>query len=109
MQHPPRLVLVTPSHQYPLGMVMSLARRRMLLEYARQHRCWIIEDDYDSEFLLRQPPARIAAARRRRPRDLRRQPRQDAVPGLRMGYMVVPEHLVDTFRTGLSGCTARAS
>ncbi|WP_049018000.1 PLP-dependent aminotransferase family protein, partial [Burkholderia multivorans] len=48
MQHPPRLVLVTPSHQYPLGMVMSLARRRMLLEYARQHRCWIIEDDYDS-------------------------------------------------------------
>ncbi|WP_157380034.1 PLP-dependent aminotransferase family protein, partial [Burkholderia ubonensis] len=50
LQHPPRLVLVTPSHQYPLGMVMSLARRRMLLEYARQHRCWIIEDDYDSEF-----------------------------------------------------------
>jgi GntR family transcriptional regulator/MocR family aminotransferase len=31
-------------------MVMSLARRRMLLEYARQHNCWIIEDDYDSEF-----------------------------------------------------------
>ncbi|MBV8629117.1 MAG: PLP-dependent aminotransferase family protein, partial [Paraburkholderia sp.] len=47
---PPRLMLVTPSHQYPLGMVMSLARRRMLLEYARQHQCWIIEDDYDSEF-----------------------------------------------------------
>ncbi len=47
---PPKLMLVTPSHQYPLGMVMSLARRRMLLEYARQHQCWIIEDDYDSEF-----------------------------------------------------------
>ena len=50
LQQPPRLALVTPSHQYPLGMVMSLARRRTLLEYARQHNVWIIEDDYDSEF-----------------------------------------------------------
>ena len=50
LAEPPKLMLVTPSHQYPLGMVMSLARRRMLLEYARQHGCWIIEDDYDSEF-----------------------------------------------------------
>src|SRR3546814_7494092 len=47
---PPKLIVVSPSHQYPLGMVMSLARRRMLLEYARQNGCWIIEDDYDSEF-----------------------------------------------------------
>ncbi|EGC99502.1 GntR family transcriptional regulator, partial [Burkholderia sp. TJI49] len=45
LAEPPKLMLVTPSHQYPLGMVMSLARRRMLLEYARQHGCWIIEDD----------------------------------------------------------------
>ncbi|SAL72101.1 GntR family transcriptional regulator [Caballeronia telluris] len=50
LANPPKLMLVTPSHQYPLGMVISLARRRMLLEFARQHRCWIIEDDYDSEF-----------------------------------------------------------
>ncbi len=103
LQHPPRLVLVTPSHQYPLGMVMSLARRRMLLEYARQHRCWIIEDDYDSEFRYGSRP--LASL----------QGLDDAgrviyvgslgkmlYPGLRMGYMVVPEHLVDTFRTGIS-------
>lgn len=50
MRQPPRLIVVTPSHQYPLGMVMSLARRRRLLEYARQHGCWILEDDYDSDF-----------------------------------------------------------
>ncbi|AOJ05188.1 DNA-binding protein [Burkholderia mayonis] len=103
LKHPPRLVLVTPSHQYPLGMVMSLARRRMLLEYARQHQCWIIEDDYDSEFRYGSRP--LASL----------QGLDDAgrviyvgslgkmlFPSLRLGYMVVPEHLVETFRTGLS-------
>jgi GntR family transcriptional regulator/MocR family aminotransferase len=41
---------VTPSHQYPLGSVMSLARRRELLDHARASGGWIVEDDYDSEF-----------------------------------------------------------
>ena len=47
---PPRLVFVSPSHQYPTGAHMSLARRRQLLDYAAQHGVWVIEDDYDSEF-----------------------------------------------------------
>ena len=46
----PRLIFVTPSHQYPLGAVMSLARRRELLDHARAVGGWIVEDDYDSEF-----------------------------------------------------------
>jgi GntR family transcriptional regulator/MocR family aminotransferase len=45
-----RLVHVTPSHQYPLGMSMSPARRLALLEWAQRHDAAIIEDDYDSEF-----------------------------------------------------------
>ena len=45
-----RLVYVTPSHQYPLGMAMSMARRQALLEWARRADACIIEDDYDSEF-----------------------------------------------------------
>jgi GntR family transcriptional regulator/MocR family aminotransferase len=45
-----RMVLVTPSHQFPSGAVMSLARRTALLEYAAQRGCWVIEDDYDGEF-----------------------------------------------------------
>ena len=45
-----RLVYVTPSHQYPLGMSMSLARRLALLEWAERHNAAILEDDYDSEF-----------------------------------------------------------
>ena len=103
LKEPPRLALVTPSHQYPLGMVMSLARRRTLLEYARQHRTWIIEDDYDSEFRYGSRP--IASLQ-----GLDEAGRVIYVgslgkilyPGLRIGYMVAPEALVDTFRTGVA-------
>jgi GntR family transcriptional regulator/MocR family aminotransferase len=45
-----KLVYVTPSHQYPLGVTMSLPRRLALLEWARTNNAWIIEDDYNSEF-----------------------------------------------------------
>jgi GntR family transcriptional regulator/MocR family aminotransferase len=45
-----RMVYVTPSHQFPLGMTMSMPRRRALLNWARQHDAAVIEDDYDTEF-----------------------------------------------------------
>jgi GntR family transcriptional regulator / MocR family aminotransferase len=45
-----RLVYVTPSHQYPLGVTMSLSRRLALLQWAARTRAWILEDDYDSEY-----------------------------------------------------------
>jgi GntR family transcriptional regulator / MocR family aminotransferase len=45
-----RLVYTTPSHQYPLGVPMSLGRRLALLDWARAARAWVVEDDYDSEF-----------------------------------------------------------
>jgi GntR family transcriptional regulator / MocR family aminotransferase len=45
-----RIVYVTPSHQYPLGMTMSMARRRALLRWAEHHDAAVIEDDYDTEF-----------------------------------------------------------
>ena len=45
-----KLIFVTPSHQYPLGVRMSLARRAALLDFARTHDAFIIEDDYDGEF-----------------------------------------------------------
>lgn len=47
---PAAAVLVTPSHQYPLGATLGIERRQSLLEYARRHRAIVIEDDYDSEF-----------------------------------------------------------
>ncbi|SAK88891.1 GntR family transcriptional regulator [Caballeronia catudaia] len=97
---PPKLMLVTPSHQYPLGMVMSLARRRMLLEYARQHRCWIIEDDYDSEYRYGSRPLASLQGM-----DTAGQViyvgsfGKTLFPGLRIGYVVVPEALAESFAT----------
>ncbi|WP_261803635.1 PLP-dependent aminotransferase family protein [Variovorax sp. PAMC26660] len=47
---PPKLIYITPSHQYPLGAMMSLERRLALLRQAREAGAWLVEDDYDSEF-----------------------------------------------------------
>ena len=51
-----RLVLVTPSHQFPLGMAMSLPRRLALLDWAARHRATIIEDDYDTQYRYGERP-----------------------------------------------------
>lgn len=76
----PRLIFVTPSHQYPLGAVMSLERRQRLLALARQQGSWIVEDDYDSEFRFSgQPIPRPAGSGRRRPGGLYRHLQQDAL------------------------------
>ncbi|OAJ62304.1 PLP-dependent aminotransferase family protein [Paraburkholderia ginsengiterrae] len=100
LAQPPKLMLVTPSHQYPLGMVMSLARRRMLLEYARQNQCWIIEDDYDSEYRYGSRPLASLQGL-----DTSGQViyvgsfGKTLFPGLRIGYLVVPEALAESFAT----------
>ena len=52
----PKLIYTTPSHQFPTGATMSYARRLALLDYAQQHKSWILEDDYDSEFRYRSKP-----------------------------------------------------
>src|SRR5690606_30805131 len=51
-----RMACVTPSHQYPLGHTMSLARRVALLDWAARRGAWVLEDDYDSEFRYRGRP-----------------------------------------------------
>lgn len=77
-QYPlPKLVFVTPSHQYPLGGHRALERRQQLLPLTRRHRFWIVEDDYDSEFCFSSAPP----------------------PALRMGYVVVPKNLSHPLRT----------
>jgi GntR family transcriptional regulator / MocR family aminotransferase len=56
LSHHTRVVYVTPSHQFPTGVAMSLARRLELIEWARRHKAAIIEDDYDSEYRYSGPP-----------------------------------------------------
>ncbi|MDB5892606.1 MAG: DNA-binding protein [Rhodoferax sp.] len=103
LARPPRLIICTPSHQYPLGMVMSLARRRMLLEYARQHNCWIIEDDYDSEFRFGiRPLASLQGLDNNGQVIYLSSFSKTLFPGMRVGYMAVPAPLADLFSLGLA-------
>jgi GntR family transcriptional regulator/MocR family aminotransferase len=93
-----RAVVVTPSHQYPLGATMSASRRLQLLDWAQTAGAWIIEDDYDSEYRYESQP--IAALQ-----GLDRDARVVYVgtfskvlfPALRIGYLVVPPDLVARF------------
>jgi len=93
-----RLTYVTPSHQYPTGVVMSLARRLELLAWAERAQGWIVEDDYDGEYRYSGAPLAPLAA-------LDRQGRvlyvgtfgKVAFPALRLGYLVLPPGLVDAF------------
>ncbi|SMC25771.1 GntR family transcriptional regulator / MocR family aminotransferase [Andreprevotia lacus DSM 23236] len=94
-QQPPKLIYVTPSHQYPLGAVLSLPRRLDLLAHARQHDCWIIEDDYDSEFRHDgQPLPALQGLEADAPVLYLGTFSKSLMPALRIGFMVVPEGLV---------------
>ena len=96
---PPRLIYVTPSHQYPTGAVMSLARRRQLLQTARRHSAWILEDDYDSEFRFSGQPVSSLAGLDKDERVLYMGTFSKVLyPGLKLGYLVVPRSLIAPFR-----------
>ena len=93
-----RLAVVTPTHQYPMGVRMSLARRLALIDWARRHQAWIVEDDYDGEFQF--GTHRIAA--------LAGLPHAERVlyvgtfsktlhPGLRLGFILLPPGLAPAF------------
>ncbi|HCE08571.1 MAG TPA: DNA-binding protein [Oxalobacteraceae bacterium] len=103
LRRPPRFIFVTPSHQYPLGAVMSLSRRRMLLEYAAAHQAWIMEDDYDSEFRYASRPLASLQGMDTYERVLYLGSFSKTLfPGLRIGFLVVPQGLAAPFATGLS-------
>jgi GntR family transcriptional regulator/MocR family aminotransferase len=96
---PPRLLCLTPSHQFPLGSVLSLPRRLALLRYAQANDAWILEDDYDGEF--RYGGAPLAALRSLDAHDRTLYIgtfSKTLFPALRMGYMVLPKALREPFR-----------
>lgn len=94
-----RLAYVTPSHQYPLGHLMSDSRRNELLGWAAENQSWIVEDDYDSEIRY---SGRPAPALQGMPGGADRVIyigtfSKVLFPSLRLGYMVVPPDLIDAF------------
>lgn len=102
----PRMIYVTPGHQFPLGVTMSLSRRLSLLEWARRSRAIIFEDDYDSEYRYSGRP--IPA--------LQGLDKSSVVifagsfslvlfPSLRLGYVVPPPDMVDIFAAAASVST----
>ncbi len=96
---PPRLIYTTPSHQYPTGAVMSLARRQHILAIARTHNAWVLEDDYDSEFRFSGPPLSSLAGLDQDERVLYMGSFSKVLyPGLKLGYLVVPKRLVAAFK-----------
>lgn len=102
----PKLVYVTPSHQYPLGVTMSLARRLSLVEAARTAGAWIIEDDYDSEYRYGGRPLASLQGLDQEGRVLYVGTFSKTMfPSLKLGCLVVPPDLVDVFTSGriLSG------
>jgi GntR family transcriptional regulator/MocR family aminotransferase len=94
----PRLVYVTPAHQFPLGVTMSLRRRLSLLEWARKSGTVIFEDDYDSEYRYSGRPVPALQGLDRAGVVIYAGSFTDALfPALRLGYLVAPPDMVDIF------------
>lgn len=94
-----RLVYVTPSHQYPLGMPMSLSRRAALLAWADRHDAAIIEDDYDCEFRYGSRPIEPLSTLDRSGRvSYVGSFSKTMLPTLRVGFVVAPPALCGALR-----------
>lgn len=94
-----RLAFVTPSHQFPLGGVMPIARRHALLQWAARRGAYVIEDDYDGEFRYGQRPIDALQSLDGAGTVIYVGTFSKALsPQLRLGYMVLPPALVDVFR-----------
>lgn len=93
-----RFAVVTPSHQSPLGVSMSLPRRQALLAWASERRSWIIEDDYDSEYRYLGRPLPALKSLDSQGRVLYTGTFSKVlIPGLRLAYLVVPKDQVAQF------------
>ena len=95
----PAFVYITPSHQFPVGSTLSIQRRIDLLNYAEKNNCYIIEDDYDSEFRFDGPP--LSSVHGLCPEKVVYIGTfsKTLCPAIRIGYMVLPHELIDLGRS----------
>jgi GntR family transcriptional regulator/MocR family aminotransferase len=93
-----RMVYVSPSHQYPLGVCMSLSRRLALLRWAAGSAAWILEDDYDSEYRYAGRPIPALQGLDTAGRVIYAGTfSKTLAPALRLGFLVLPAELVEPF------------
>ncbi|MCC7546412.1 MAG: PLP-dependent aminotransferase family protein [Burkholderiales bacterium] len=93
------LLYVTPSHQYPMGFTLSLERRLRLLDWARRTGTYIVEDDYDSDFRYRGSPIAALMGLDSHGCVIYLGTFSKSIgSGLRLGYLVLPKHLVQPAR-----------
>lgn len=105
-----RLAVLTPSHQYPLGGVLSPSRRMAFLQWAAQNDAWVVEDDYDSEFRFAGRPIPAMAGLDRLHRTLYIGSFSKIFSSsMRLGYLIVPEDLIAPFRKTIYTFSPRAS
>lgn len=99
---PPTLIFTSPSHQFPCGCVLSASRRLALLEFARQHGAWIIEDDYDSEFRYSgEPVPAMLGMMKNAPVVYLGTFSKTLFPSLRTGFMVLPRALAQAAKPAI--------
>ena len=95
-QPSPKIIYVTPSHQFPLGMTMSLARRTALIDFARARDAYIFEDDHNSEFRFTGPPLPCLQGLDNSGRVIYAGTMSKILyPSLRLGYLLAPPQLVE--------------
>lgn len=95
-QRSPKIIYVTPSHQFPLGMTMSLSRRTALIDFARACNAYIFEDDHNSEFRYTGPPLPCLQGLDNVGRVIYSGTLSKILyPSLRLGYIVAPHQLVE--------------
>jgi GntR family transcriptional regulator/MocR family aminotransferase len=95
-----RLVYLTPSHQFPLGVTLSLARRIALLDWAGRAKAYLLEDDYDSEYHYTRRPLPALQGLDDTGRVIYIGTFSKVLfPALRLGYLILPPHLVDAFQS----------
>ncbi|HEX4327544.1 MAG TPA: PLP-dependent aminotransferase family protein [Burkholderiales bacterium] len=98
INHKARLAIVTPSHQAPLGVSLSLPRRLQLLQWAESNSAWVIEDDYDGEYRYTGPPLPALKSLDTADRVIYAGSFSKVLfPGLALSYLVVPETLAARF------------
>lgn len=93
-----RLIYVTPSHQSPIGVSMSIKERQMLIHWANKIQGFIIEDDYDSEFRYTQQPFPALASIDSTRVIYLGNFSKSFLPGIRLGYMVLPQLLINRYK-----------